>query len=102
MEDMLRKIVEADEVAKAADEKNRLEKERLEKELDAQAKAIYDSYMQKAEKEVEKNNLNEENKVKQTIEEIQQKHNSALTKLKSEFEANCEKWSDEIVKRTIG
>ena len=102
MEDMLRKIVEADEAAKAVHEKNRIEKERLEKELEAQAQAIYDSYMQKAKKEVEQNSLYEETNANTTLKETQQKYDSALIKLKAEFDANCERWSDEIVKRTIG
>ena len=102
MEDMLKKIVEADEAAKAIDEKNRLEKEAFEKELDDKANEIYNSYMTKAYKEVEKNNLYEETKAKKLLEETQQKHKSASIKLKADFEANCERWSDEIVKRTIG
>ena len=77
MEDMLKKIVEADEAAKAIDEKNRLEKEAFEKELDAKANEIYNSYMTKAYKEVEKNNLYEETKSKKLLEETQQKHKSA-------------------------
>ncbi|MEE1060490.1 MAG: hypothetical protein UH080_01535 [Ruminococcus sp.] len=102
MEDMLRKIVEADEAAKAVDEKNRAERVAFEKEIEAKANEIYNSYMTKAYEEVEKNNLCEESKAKKLFEETRQKQKSASVKLKADFEANCEKWSDEIVKRTIG
>ena len=102
MEDMLKKIVEADEAAKAVDEKNRAQRAALEKELEAKANEIYNSYMTKAYQEVEKNNLYEESKAEKLLEETQQRQKSASIKLKADFEANCERWSDEIVKRTIG
>ena len=35
-------------------------------------------------------------------QDTRQKHKSVLIKLKSDFEANADKWSDEIAKRTIG
>ena len=47
MKDMIKQIVEADAEAKAFDEENQKNKEALAKEIDAQAKVIYDSYMSK-------------------------------------------------------
>lgn len=101
MEDMIKKIVEADAEARANDEKNQQEKAELNEKIEAQAKQIYDSYMAKAEQTVRKNNAYEEKNAASQWAEIEKKSNSVLIKLRSDFEANCDVWSDEIVKRTI-
>ena len=54
MKDMIKQIVEADAEAKAFDEENQKSKEALAKEIDAQAKVIYDSYMSKADETIER------------------------------------------------
>ena len=54
MKDMIKQIVEADAEAKAFDEENQKNKEALAKEIDAQAKVIYDSYMSKADETIER------------------------------------------------
>ena len=51
---MIKQIVEADAEAKAFDEENQKNKEALAKEIDAQAKVIYDSYMSKADETIER------------------------------------------------
>lgn len=101
MENMIKRIVEADAEARATDEKNKQEKEELSKKIDEQAKQIYDSYMAQAEETVKKTSVYEEKKAASDWEAIQKKHKSVLIKLKSDFEANCDVWSDEIVSRTI-
>ena len=95
-------MVEADAEAKAFDEENQKNKEALAKEIDAQAKVIYDSYMSKADETIERQSAYIDKDIRHQWQDTRQKHKSVLIKLKSDFEANADKWSDEIAKRTIG
>lgn len=101
MENMIKKIVDADNEAKALEQAAIQEKETLEKQIDEEAQAIYDKYMSDAEETVMRNNANEENKARQQLDEIRKKHGSLKIKLQSDFEQNCDKWVDEIVRRTL-
>lgn len=101
MKDMIKQIVEADAKAKALDEEQNSEKQRLSREIDAEAEKIYNSYIEKAQKTVERNDFYEKKNAQTKWEEIQKKHKSISIKLQADFKANAEKWSDEIVKRTI-
>lgn len=101
MENMIKKIIDADNEAKLLEESTLKEKAELNKKIDAEIKKIHDSYMAKAEKIVKSNIDSEEKKAKQQWEDIQKKHNAILVKLKADFEMNHDKWADEIVKRTI-
>ena len=77
MENMIKKIVDADNEAKAMEKDTLEEKEELSKTIEAETKKIYDDFMAKS------------------------KHNSVHIKLDSDFKLNCDKWVDEIVKRTV-
>ncbi len=101
MEDMIKRIIDADNEAKMLEESTLKEKAELSKKIDAEIQKIHDSYMAKAEETVKNNRITEEKKAKRQWEEIQQKHNSVLIKLKADFERNHDKWADEIVKRAI-
>lgn len=101
MENMIKKIVDADNEAKALEQAAIQEKETLEKQIEEEAKAIYDKYMSDAEETVMRNNANEENKARQQLDEIRKKQGSLKIKLQSDFEQNCDKWVDEIVIRTL-
>lgn len=101
MENMIKKIVDADNEAKALEQAAIQEKETLEKQIEEEAKAIYDKYMSDAEETVMRNNANEENKARQQLDEIRKKQGSLKIKLQSDFEQNCGKWVDEIVIRTL-
>lgn len=101
MENMIKKIIDADNEAKLLEEYTLKEKAELSKKIDAEIQKIHDSYMAKADKTVKANIDAEEKKAKQKWDEIQQKHKSILIKLKADFERNQDRWADEIVKRTI-
>lgn len=101
MENMIKKIVDADNEAKALEQAAIQEKETLEKQIEEEAKAIYDKYMSDAEETVMRNNANEENKARQQLDEIRKKQGSLKIKLQSDFEQTCDKWVDEIVIRTL-
>ncbi|MCH5297192.1 MAG: hypothetical protein J1E85_05935 [Ruminococcus sp.] len=101
MENMIKKIVDADNEAKALEQAALQEKEELQKQIDDEAKKIYEKYMSDAEETVKRNNINEENKARQKLNEIKKKQSSVNIKLQADFEQNCDKWVDEIVSRTL-
>lgn len=101
MENMIKKIVDADNEAKAMEKDTLEEKEELSKTIEAETKKIYDDFMAKAEEVVKRNDIQEAKKAEQQWEETQGKHNSVHIKLDSDFKLNCDKWVDEIVKRTV-
>lgn len=101
MENMIKKIVDADNEAKALEQVTLKEKEELSKSIDAEAEKIYDDYMKAAKQTVKRNDEQEEKQAMKQLEEIKQKHSSVSIKLKSDFEQNCDKWVDEIVNRIL-
>ena len=62
MENMIKKIVDADNEAKAMEENALKEKEELSKKIDEETKKIYDSYMNDALETVKRNDSLEEKK----------------------------------------
>ena len=101
MENMIKKIVDADNEAKAMEENALKEKEELSKKIDEETKKIYDSYMKDALETVKRNDSLEEKKAEKLWVEIQNKQKSAHIKLQSDYEQNCDKWVDAIVSRTL-
>lgn len=101
MENMIKKIVDADNEAKTLEQNALKEKEELEMQIEDEAKQIYDKYMSEAEETVRRNNVNEENKARQQLIEIQKKQNSVKIKLQADFDRNSDKWVDEIVSRAL-
>jgi hypothetical protein len=98
---MIKKIVDADNEAKAMEEVTLREKEELSKKIDEDAKRIYEKYMSDAEETAKRNDANEEKAARQQWEEIQKKQNSVHIKLQADYERSCDKWVDEIVSRTL-
>ncbi len=101
MENMIKKIVDADKEAKAMEEETLIEKEELSKKIEKESKEIYERYMTQAKITAEHNDIEEEKKAKLQWEEIQNKHKSVLIKLQSDYKLNCDKWTEQIVKRTL-
>lgn len=101
MENMIKKIIDADNNAKALEQAAQKEKEELAKQVEIQAKQIYDKYMSDAKKIVLHNNELEEKKAQQQWETIEKKQRSVDIKLQSDFQQGCDRWVDEIVARTL-
>ena len=62
MENMIKKIVDADNEAKAMEKDTLEEKEELSKTIEAETKKIYDDFMAKAEEVVKRNDIQEAKK----------------------------------------
>ena len=101
MEDMIKKIVDADNEAKAMEEIALREKEELDKKIDEDIKKIYDKRMREALETVKRNDAQEEKQAEKRLEEIRSKQKSAHIKLRSDYERNCDKWVDAIVRRIL-
>lgn len=102
MQDMIRRIVEADSEAKALEEENRKSAEEEKIKIDRQAEEIYKQYMDEAQFEIKKNEEHLHRKYERKLSGATAKQESTLIKLKADFELNCDKWVDEIVSRVIG
>ena len=99
---MIKRIVEADSEARALEEDNRIAAEKERARIEAQAQAIRKKYTDAAKEEIAKNEAYLEKYYGRKLSEAQAKQESALIKLKSDFETNRDRWVDEIVSRVIG
>lgn len=101
MQDMIKRIVEADSQAKALEEENRKAVERERQRIDKEVAAIHQRYMEDAQKEIAKNDGYLEKRTDKKLADIAAKQESALIKLRSDYEQNRDRWVDEIVSRVI-
>ncbi|MBU5462901.1 hypothetical protein [Lachnoclostridium sp. MSJ-17] len=101
MQDMIRKIVQADTEAKAMDEANRKNAEEEKRRIEAEAAAIYESYMESAKREIAKNNAYLEKRYYKKWTDITARQASSLIKLRMDYEQNCDRWVDDIVQRVL-
>ncbi len=102
MQDMIKRIVEADAEAMALEEANKKAAEKEKLKIEEEAKAIYKKYMDEAMAEIAKNDTYLEKRYSRKLTDISAKQESALIKLKSDFEQNRDRWVDEIVSHVIG
>ena len=101
MQNMIQRIIDADNEAKVLEAENRRKAEAQKEEIEKQAKEMYDNYISAAMETVKKNDALEEQKTEKAWQEISAKQKSAMIKLKADFENNRDRWVDEIVSRVI-
>ena len=101
MQNMIKKIVDADSQAQAMAEADQKAAEEEKRKIEEEAAAIYKRYMDKAMEEVEINDAYLEKRSERKIKEISAKQESALIKLRADYEQNRDKWVDEIVSRVV-
>lgn len=99
---MIKRIVEADHEAKELEEENRKATEEEKQRIEEEAEAIYQKYMDKAQEEIAKNDDHLEKKYARMLSDAAAKQESALIKLRADYERNCDRWVDEIVSRVVG
>ena len=102
LQDMVQRIVAADNQAKQLDEENRRAAENEKKRIEKEAEEIYQKYMDEARQEAEKNDEYLEKQFDRKLADVTAKQESALIKLRSDFEQNRAGWVDEIVSRVVG
>ncbi len=101
MQNMIKRIVEADNEAKALEEANRNAAEEEKKQIEKEAEAIYQKYMDEAREEIAKSDAYLEKRTDRKLKNVAAKQESALIKLKSDYEQNRDRWVDEIVSRVV-
>ena len=101
MQDMIKRIIDADNEAKALEEKNRQSAETQKEKIERQSREMYDKYMAEAMETVHKNDAQEELKSEKAWLDVATRQHSAMIKLKSDFDNNRDRWVDEIVNRVI-
>ena len=102
LQDMIKRIVEADKQAKELEEANKKAAEKEKQKIDEEVKAIYRQYMEQAKAEIAKNDAYLEKRFSRKLTDVAAKQESLLIKLKSDYEQNRDRWVDEIVNRVIG
>ncbi len=102
LQDMIQRIVAADNKAKQLDEENRRAAENEKKRIEEEAEEIYRKYMADAEEEAAKNDEYLEKQFDRKLQDVTAKQESALIKLRADFERDRSKWVDMIVDRVIG
>ena len=102
LQDMIKRIVEADSEAQALEEANRKAAEKEKIKIEEEAKSIYQKYMDEAQLEIAKNDAYLKKRFTRKLTEITAKQESAMIKLKSDYEQNRDRWVDEIVGRVVG
>ena len=102
LQDMIKRIVEADKQAKELEEANKKAAEKEKQKIDEEAEAIYRQYMEQAKAEIAKNDTYLEKRFSRKLTDISAKQESALIKLRSDYEQNRDRWVDEIVSRVVG
>lgn len=98
---MIKRIVEADNEARALEEKNRKAAEAEKQKIEKEAEAIYQKYMDDAQSDIAKNDAYLEKRNARKRNDIAARQESALIKLKADYEQNRDRWVDEIVSRVI-
>lgn len=101
MQDMIKRIIEADNEARALEEKNRKAAEAEKQKIEKEAEEIYQKYMEDAQADIAKNDAYLEKRTVRKLNDVAARQESALIKLKADYEQNRDRWVDEIVSRVI-
>ena len=94
MQNMIKKVVEMEAQAQQ-------EKVSIKEQIELQRKKVHDEYVEQARIRAKKNDQMAQEKAEKQLEESVKKHQEALSKLKEQFNLNCDAWVEEIVKRVI-
>ncbi len=101
MQDMIKRIVQADNEVKALKEANEQAAEKEKQRIEAEAEAIYRKYMDDAKVEIEKDKEYLDKLFEKKTTEIKEKQDTAMQKLRQTYEQNHDKWVDELVERVL-
>lgn len=99
MQDMIKKVVEMDEKARELEAQAQQEKISIKEEIEAQRQKVYNDYIEKARIRAKKNDEIAQKQAEEKLAKSREKHLTMMSKLKEQFDANCDKWVDEIVSR---
>ncbi len=101
MEDIITKLVEIDEKAKAFGDETKKQKEAIESEIVAETERIHDKYMADAKKTVETEKKEIEDKAAESFHRNEAKRDKSISDLKSNFDKNVDSWVERIVSEVL-
>ncbi len=101
MNDMIKKLVDIDDYAKLYEKETKRLAERLSRETDTQAEAVYEKYMADARLQVEKDCEYIRKNAEQSFIENEKRRNAVLKMLDEQFNQNHNKWVNDIVERVL-
>ena len=101
MQDMIKRIIDADNEAKALEEKNRQSAETQKEKIERKSREMYEKYMAEAMETVRKNDAHEEMQFEKAWQDVAARQHSAMIKLRADYQNNRDRWVDEIVSRVI-
>jgi F0F1-type ATP synthase membrane subunit b/b' len=101
MQELLSKLIEMDERARALREEAEREKAASEKNIDKLRRHIYDDYIERAKDRVEKNFAVDRKMVQDELTSYRETIDSLKAQMKQQYEAEGDRWVDEIVARVL-
>lgn len=102
MQELLSKIIEMDEKARRIRKKAEREKEHSEEEIEQLRQQIYDDYIARARKRVEKNIAVDRKKAELAYAQSEKHAEEVKARMHRLYDENGDRWVDEIVARVIG
>ena len=102
MQDMIKRIIEADNQVKAIKEANEEAVEKDKQRMEAEIAAIQKKYTNDAQAEIAKNREYLDKLFAKKSAEITKKQEESRLRLRENYGQNREKWVDELVSRVIG
>lgn len=101
MQDIIKKIIEIDKMAqKLTDEAFNLKKE-AEISIENDKKLLREQYIEKARRRIALNNEKEQEFLKQSLLEIEKKHQETELRLKNIDSENRKKWVEDLYNRVL-
>lgn len=101
MQDMISKIIEMDEKARDLNEEVLKSKIDYEQEIIAAKEKIIKDYLERARNRVQINAQSERDVAEKSLAETLEAHAKIEKNLNELYNANCDRWVDEIFKRVI-
>lgn len=101
MQDMLTKIVEMDEKARSLTAEAEKSKAESEKDIARIREDIYNDYIERARKRIEKNEAAQRQATEENWKKTEAHQQETIDKLEKLYTEKCDSWVNEIVNRVI-
>lgn len=102
MQDIIKKIIEIDKKAQKMTEDALAEKNKAEKSIENDKKALREKYLTRARHRIDLTAQTEEKFLQESLQDISKKYENAGVKLQGIYNDQHEKWVSEIYTRVIG
>ena len=102
MDKIIRQLISYDQQARAILQDARQAKEKAEKELPEEEEKLYHDYLQRAKERTNRIQEQMEGSNRDDIAKMQESYKQESERLEAVYQANREKWIDELYSRCIG